>query len=312
MWIYLVKRILLLFLILIIAATILFLFVHLIPGDPVVSVLGEQSSRQDVQRIRQHLQLDRPLLGQYIDFILDRLSLRFGHSLLHNRPVRDVIFEALPNTFYLALLVMFLSLSIGFPLGVVAAFKENTIVDSAITFVSSIGIAIPNFFLGPLLIILFSIKLNWLPVSGAGGFLYMILPALTLSTSMLALLTHIIKTSVSAELTKPYILFARAKGFNGWKLFKNHVFRNSLAPIITTIGLQFGALLSGTVITETVFSMPGIGYLLVTAVRQRDYPMVQAIVILVTGFYLLLSFLVDISYLAIDPRLRQAVQKGIK
>jgi peptide/nickel transport system permease protein len=312
MWKYLFKRFFLFLFLLICVATLVFLLLHVVPGDPAISVLGADASQEDIQRIRQHLNLDRPFFQQYIHFLEEQIHLRFGESLIDGSPVGESIFRVLPNTVYLAFFAMGLALLISFPLGVWAAFKEHSVYDASVTLISSLGVAVPNFFLGPLLIIFFSIKLGWLPVSGTGGFRHVILPGLTLATSMSALLTRIIKTSVAAELKKPYILLARAKGISGLQLFKNHLFKNALIPIITTVGLQFGALLSGTVITETVFSWQGIGYLLVNAIRQRNYPMVQGIIILVTCFYLLLSFLVDISYFTIDPRIRHNMRHGLK
>jgi peptide/nickel transport system permease protein len=170
------------------------------------------------------------------------------------------------------------------------------------------GLAVPNFVLGPLLIIIFSIKLGWFPVSGSEGFACIILPALTLGTSMSAFLTRIIRTSIAAELKKPYVLLARAKGLSEFQILRKHLLKNASIPIVTAIGLQLGALLTGAVITETIFSWQGIGSLLVNAVKQRDYPMVQGIIVFMTFVYLILSFLVDLSYFLIDPGLRHRYQ----
>jgi peptide/nickel transport system permease protein len=301
---YLIKRVLLLLFLLFVVAAMIFFLVHLIPGDPVVKILGEGANKEDLERVRRELNLHKPLLSQYYDFVRNLFGLSFGQSLFNGQDVMTNIIKYLPNTIYLALAAMLIALLISFPLGVLAAFKENTFLDSAVTFLSSAGLAVPNFFLGPLLILLFSIKLDWFPVSGSGGIKYLVLPALTLGTSMSAFLTRIIKTSVSMELKKPYILLVRAKGLSEFKVFKNHILKNSLIPIVTTIGMQFGALLTGAIITETVFSRQGIGILLIESIGKRDYPMIQGLIVFITFVYLIVNFLVDISYFVIDPRSR--------
>lgn len=307
---YIYKRTLLLLFLLIAVSTVVFFLIHFIPGDPVVGILGEGASSEDINRLRQDLNLDKPLLHRYLDFSKNLFNLSFGKSLFNRQTVIRNILTVLPNTLYLALASMVLALIISFPLGTWAAIKgdTHTAVDTSVTLVSSVGLAIPNFVLGPLLIIIFSIKLGWFPVSGSQGFACIILPALTLGTSMSAFLTRIIRTSVGTELKKPYVLLARAKGLTGFQIFKKHLLKNALIPIVTTIGLQMGALLTGAIITETIFSWHGIGSLLVTAIKQRDYPMVQGIIVFMTFVYLILSFLVDLSYFLIDPRIRHQYQ----
>jgi peptide/nickel transport system permease protein len=268
------------------------------------SVLGQGGGREDIERVRQELNLDKPLIHQYLDFIKNLVNLSFGKSISNNQKVIDNILLALPNTIYLALTSMLLALMISLPLGTLAAFKENTAVDASVTFISSVGLAVPNFFLGPLLIVLFSIKLGWLPVSGSESFNHIILPLLTLGTSMSAFLTRITRSAVGTELKKPYVVLARAKGLTGSQIFRKHLLKNAMIPIITTIGLQLGALLTGAIITEKVFSWQGIGSLLITSIKQRDYPMVQGIIVFIAFVYLTLSFLVDLSYFIIDPRTR--------
>jgi peptide/nickel transport system permease protein len=289
-------------------ATVVFFLIHLIPGDPVTAALGPGARGEDIQRIRQELNLDEPLFQQYFDFIKNLVNLSFGRSISDNRPVMSNILPALPNTIALAVGSMLLALLISFPLGALAAFRENRAVDVSITFISSVGLAIPNFFLGPLLILLFSIKLGWLPVSGSGSFKHILLPILTLGTSMSAFLTRIIKSAISTELKRPYVILARAKGLTEFQLFKIHLLKNAMVPVITTIGLQLGLLLTGTIITETIFSWQGIGSLLVTSIKQRNYPMIQGIVVFMTFVYLVLSLLVDLSYFYIDPRIRHELK----
>jgi peptide/nickel transport system permease protein len=300
----LLNRFFLLLFLLLAVATAVFFLLHIIPGDPAAGILGEGANSMDLQRMRSRLNLDKPLIHQYLDFLGNLVNFSFGKSLFDGRSVMASILSVLPNTIYLALVAMVLALVFSFPLGAWAAFKENTAVDASVTLISSIGLAIPNFLLGPLLIIFFAVQLSWFPVSGTGGIEFIVLPAVTLAASMSAFLTRIIKTSISTELKKPYVLLARAKGLSEFQVFKNHLLKNSMGPIVTTIGLQLGALLTGTVITETVFSWQGIGSLLVTAIQRRDYPMIQGIIVFITFVYLVLSFLVDISYYIIDPRIR--------
>lgn len=307
---YIIKRAFLLIFLLYVVATMVFFLVHLIPGDPVVNILGEGAKIEDIERLRKELNLHQPLLVQYFDFTKNLLNLSFGQSLFNNQKVMVNIIKYLPNTIYLAFAAMIIALLISFPLGVLAAFRENTFIDSAVTFVSSAGLAVPNFFLGPLLIILFSITLGWFPVSGSEGFKYIVLPALTLGTSMSAFLTRIIRTSVSQEMKKPYVLLARAKGLSEFDIIKKHILKNALIPIVTTVGMQFGALLTGAIITETIFSWQGIGVLLIESIGRRDYPMIQGLIVFITFVFLILSFIVDLSYFALNPRSRSS-QTGI-
>jgi peptide/nickel transport system permease protein len=304
---YIIKRTLLLLFLLGAVSTIIFFMIHLVPGDPVTSVLGPGAGREDIERVRRELGLDKPVIYQYLDFIKNLANLSFGKSISNNQAVIDNILQALPFTIYLAVTSMLFALMISLPLGTLAAFKENTAVDASITFISSIGLAIPNFFLGPLLIILFSIKLGWLPVSGSESFKHIILPMLTLGISMSAFLTRITRSAVGTELKKPYVVLAMAKGLTGSQIFWRHLLKNAMIPIVTTIGLQLGALLTGAIITEKVFSWQGIGSLLLVSIKQRDYPMVQGIIVFIAFVYLTLSFLVDLSYFIIDPRTRLGI-----
>lgn len=307
---YIIKRLLLLVFLLCAVSTVVFFLVHLIPGDPVISILGEGADTEDVQRLRRELNLDKSPWDQYLDFNKNLLDLSFGKSLFNGKPVIRVILVYLPNTLYLAFAALLPALLISLPLGALAAFKENTAVDAVVTVTSSTGMAVPNFFLGPLLIFFFSVKLGLLPVSGSEGFKYILLPALTLGTSMSAFLTRIVRVSVCTELKKPYVLLARAKGLSETKLFFNHVFKNSMIPVVTTAGLQLGALLTGAIVTETIFSWQGIGTLLITSVHRRDYPMLQGLIVFITFLYLFINFLVDLSYFFLDPRIRHELKTG--
>lgn len=289
------------------AAALVFFLLHLVPGDPAVAILGEGADSTQIYRLRSRLHLDQPLYRQYLQFNHELINFQLGRSLFDNKPVVDHLFKRLPNTLFLAFAALLPALFISFPLGAWAAFREGRPVHSIVTVVTSVGVAIPNFFLGALLVLLFSVTLNLLPVSGTGGVRYVILPALTLGLSMSAMQTRIIRTAVGRELNKPYILLARAKGLSNYRIFKNHVLKNAMIPVITTLGLQIGALITGTFITETVFSWHGIGSLLVQSIKRRDYPMVQGIALFITLTYLLIHFLVDISYFFLDPRIRHEI-----
>lgn len=287
----------------------MFFLLHLAPGGPETFLLGEGAPQEDILRIRRTLNLDKSPLEQYFDFLGRLTRFSVGTSLFNGEPVSQRIALYLPNTIYLAIAAMILAILFSFPAGVWAAFRENSAVDISITLVSAFGFALPNFFLATLLVLVFAVRLPWLPVSGDEGFRYIIMPSLTLALSMSALLTRIIKTSVAAELKKPYVLLARAKGLSPVRVFRSHVLRNAAIPIVTTLGIQMSALLTGTVITETIFSWQGIGYLLITSIRQRDYPVIQGVILFIAAVYLTLNFLVDLSYLFIDPRIRHGLKK---
>ena len=305
---YIIKRVLLLVFLLCAVSSMIFFLIHFIPGDPVTSILGEGANIEEIQRIRRELNLHKSTWDQYLDFNKNLLNLSFGKSIYNDKKVICNILTYLPNTLYLAAVSMSLALLISFPLGAWAAFRENTPVDSFVTFISSAGLAIPNFFLGPLLIILFSLELGLLPVSGSEGLKYIVLPALTLGTSMSAFLTRIIRVSIGTELKKSYVVLARAKGLSETKIFLKHLLKNSMIPIVTTIGLQLGALLTGAIVTETIFSWEGIGFLLITSIKRRDYPMVQGLIVFITFIYLIVNLLVDLSYFILDPKIRHEIK----
>ena len=270
--------------------------------------MGEGANQADIQRIRSELNLDQPLWRQYLDYNSRLLRLDFGRSIFNSQEVSRNIALVLPNTVILALAAMLLGIMISIPAGAWAAFRENSAWDSLVTFLTSCGLAVPNFLLGPLLVILFSIKLGLLPVSGSETAAHLVLPAMTLGLSLSAFLTRIVKTAVASELRSPYVMLARAKGLNEKQVFFGHILRNAMIPIITTIGLQFGALLTGAIVTETIFSWQGIGILLITAIHRRDYPMVQGVIIFVAFVYLLVNFLVDLTYFIVQPRIRHEIK----
>jgi peptide/nickel transport system permease protein len=286
------------------ACSLIFFLAHTIPGDPVVSLLGKMPRSEDIQRIQRALELDRPLPEQYVHYLKKLLFLDLGESIIDRKPVVGTIMKYFPNTAILAFAAMILAGLIAFPLGILAALKKNSSWYMLSMIFSAIGLAIPGFLLGILLIILFSVELKFFPISGSGGFEFLILPALTLAISLSASLTRIIHTAVSGELSQPYVLLAQSKGLSEFHIFSRHVLKNAMIPIIIFIGLQLGALLSGTIVIESVFSWPGIGTLLITAIRQRDFPMIQGVAFFLAALYLLLNLLVDLSYPFINPRIR--------
>jgi ABC-type dipeptide/oligopeptide/nickel transport system permease component len=298
------RTIQLIFLLWALSATIFF-FIHLIPGDPVIALLGEGAGNEDVRRVRSELKLDRPILAQYLEFNGNLLNGSLGQSFFSHRPVIRDILHSLPNTLWLTFSSLGVALLISIPIGVRSGMKKHPTGDWVITMGTALGLAMPNFLTGLLLILVFSVSLRLLPVSGDGDVRHLILPALTLGISMSAYWIRMIRAAISAEMKKPYVLFASAKGLTENQILLRHVLRNAFIPIGTVIGLQFGTLLTGAIVTESVFSWQGIGVLLLTSIRRRDFPMIQGIVLLIAVVYLLVNFLVDLSYLWIDPRIRR-------
>ncbi|MFV1972205.1 MAG: nickel ABC transporter permease, partial [Thiohalobacterales bacterium] len=285
-------------------ATLVFLLIHLVPGDPVEVMLGESASVADREALRVALGLDQPLGVQYINYLQGLLQLDLGTSFHFRRPVTELLLERLPATLVLAAVTLVITLLISLPLGILAAVRKDTAVDTGAMTFSLLGVSIPNFWLGPLLILVFSLWLGWFPVSGRDGFASVILPAVTLATGLAAILSRMVRSSMLEVLGEDYMRTARAKGLPPTTILLHHGLRNALLPIITLLGLQLGALLAGAVITETVFSWPGVGLLTIEAIQSRDYPVVQACVLLISTGYVFINLLTDIAYAGIDPRIR--------
>ncbi|MCJ7664024.1 MAG: ABC transporter permease, partial [Desulfobacterales bacterium] len=286
------------------AVTLVFFFLHMIPGDPVEVMLGETAQQADKERLREELGLNLPLHVQYGRFMAGIVQGDLGGSYFYRRPVTQVIAERVPATVELALAAFLVAGLIAIPLGIIAALREGTAVDNAAVIFSLVGVSIPNFWLGPLLIILFSITLGWFPVSGRAGVASLVLPAVTLGTAFAAILSRMTRASLLERLGEEYLTVARAKGLPEWKVILKHALRNALIPIITVMGLQIGALLSGAIITENVFSWPGIGTLLINAIQARDYPLVQGCILFITLSYVFVNLLTDLFYGWADPRIR--------
>lgn len=301
---FLVRRLLLTVPVLLGVATLVFALIHLVPGDPVQAMLGESASQQDIADLRARLGMDRPLHVQYGAFLRGLASGNLGTSLRTNQPVVAALAERVPATFELAAAAMLAAIVIALPLGIVAAVRAGTSVDFAATTLALVGISMPTFWLGPLLAVVFSVSLGWLPVSGRGTFAHLVLPAITLGAPMAALLARMTRASLLEELHELYVLAARARGVSRTRAVLKHALRNSLIPIVTVLGLQFGALLTGAVITETIFAWPGVGRLLVLSIGSRDYPMVQGCILLIAVTYVSMNVLVDVAYGFLDPRIR--------
>ncbi len=284
--------------------TLVFCLIHLVPGDPVDAMLGETALPAQRQDLREALGLDRPLGEQYLRFLGGLARGDLGTSYRYSTPVRDLVVERYPATVQLTLAAMLVAIAIALPAGVLAAVRPRTWVDHASSGFALLGVSIPNFWLGPMLILVFAIWLDWLPVSGRGGLASLVLPAVTLGTAMAGILARMTRSSLLEELGADYIRTARAKGLREPAVVLRHGLRNALVPIVTLLGLQFGALLAGSVITETIFAWPGLGKLLMDAIQARDYPVVQGVVLAIALSYVAVNFLTDLVYAWADPTIR--------
>ncbi len=301
---YLVRRLLLVLPVVLGVVTLVFLLIHLIPGDPVEIMLGESALPADRDALREALGLDRPILEQYGSFLWGLCRGDLGVSLQQRRPVTALIREHYPATLQLTLAAMLISLLIALPAGILSGIRQYSFWDHSTMFLALLGVSMPNFWLGPLLIWVFSIQLGWFPVSGKGGLAHLLLPALTLGASMAAIVARMTRSSVLEVLREDYVMTARAKGLPEARIILKHVLRNAMLPVLTVVGLQFGALLAGSIITETIFSWPGLGTLMVKAIQTRDYPVVQGCVLVIALSYVLVNLLTDLLYGVIDPRIR--------
>ncbi len=286
--------------------TLVFFLLHLVPGDPVDVMLGESALPADREQMRAQLGLDRPIAVQYGVYLRNALSGDLGTSFTSRRAVMAEIAERLPATLELMLGAMAVAFAIALPLGVLAALYHGRWIDYLASGFALLGVAIPNFWLGPLLILLFAIQLDWLPVNERGGPDHLVLPAITLGTALAALLSRMIHTSLVEVLGEDYIRTARAKGLPERIVVASHAMRNAAIPVITVTGLQIGALLSGAIITESIFDWPGLGSLLLEAIYGRNYALVQGCVLVIAVSYIAVNLLTDLLYGWVDPRIRQA------
>lgn len=284
--------------------TLVFFLSALIPGDPVDMMLGEQASAADREALRSALGLDRPLAARWLGYLSDVVRGELGTSLVQSRPVAELIAERLPATLALAVTAFGVILLLAFPLGLLAALHRGAWPDRLGALFALLGQSIPNFWLGPLLVLAFSIGLGWFPVSGSEGPGSIVLPALTLGTSLAAVSMRMLRAALLEVMGQDWMRTARAKGLSRPQALWRHALPNALLPVVTLLGLQLGALLGGAVITEVVFAWPGIGSLLIDAIGQRDYPLIQGVVLLIAVGYVLLNLLTDLFAAMLDPRIR--------
>jgi ABC-type dipeptide/oligopeptide/nickel transport system permease component len=286
------------------AMTIVFVTVRIVPGDPASMMLGAGATEEDVTALRDRLGLGDALPVQYAQFMTDIARFDFGESLWLNRPVLSSIAERITTTGRLALAAMAIALLLSFPLGILGALKQRTPVDGLISILSLLGQSVPSFWLGIMLILLFSRNLRIFPSSGSEGWTHLVLPAVTLALPLIGVLTRLVRSGLLEVMHEDYVRTARAKGLASGAVLTRHALRNMLIPVVTVAGLQLGNLLGGTVIVETVYGWPGIGRLLVDAIFHRDYPLIQAAILFITAGFILINLLVDLSYVYLDPRIR--------
>lgn len=284
--------------------TAVFFLIHLIPGDPIDVMLGERAAEADRAALRAALHLDDPILTQYGRFLAGVVRGDLGRSLASQRPVAGLILARYPATLQLAAAALLVSLLIALPLGILSAARPRSTVDAGGLLFSLLGLSMPTFWLGPLLIILFSLKLDWLPVSGRHGIASWVLPALTLGLGMSAILVRMTRSSLLEVFPREFVLTARAKGLPERRVILKHAFRNALIPLLTVMGLQIGGLLTGSIVTETIFSWPGLGRLTIQAIQSRDYPLVQGCILVIALTYLFVNLMIDLLYAAVDPRVQ--------
>lgn len=285
--------------------SVVFLLIHLVPGDPIEQMLGEGAPVADVAATRHLYRLDLPLRQQYIEYWKGVLHGDLGPSIRFNRSVSSLILHRYPYTLQLTVAALLIAILISIPAGVRSAQQRGRWDDKLLSVVSLFGLSFPNFALGPILILFFAIKLGLLPVSGSGSLAHLVLPAVTMGTAMAAILTRMVRTSMLEELGQDYIRTARAKGLPERTVVYRHALRNAMLPVLTVLGLQFGALLAGAIVTEKIFSWPGIGRLTIDAIGNRDYFLVQGCILAIGLTYVLVNFLTDILYSLANPRIRQ-------
>jgi ABC-type dipeptide/oligopeptide/nickel transport system permease component len=284
--------------------TMVFLLAHIVPGDPVQQMLGEDARTEDLSALRHSLGLDLPLHTQYAHYLAGLFRGNWGNSFRFQSPVLPMVLQRYPATLELALAAMLVCAAIAIPAGIAAARRRGRAADRAIGALTLLGLSVPNFALGPVLILVFSIGFGWLPVSGRGGILHLVLPAATLGAALAAIMTRMVRGAMMEELSADYVRTARAKGLSERAVLYRHAFPNALVPILTVLGLQFGALLAGTIVTESIFAWPGIGRLTVQAIQARDYPLLQGCILAIALSYVIVNLLTDFTYALVDPRIR--------
>jgi ABC-type dipeptide/oligopeptide/nickel transport system permease component len=302
---YLLQRLLLAIPVIVLVSLVVFGLMHFLPGDPASTMLSQfGGSAADIDRLRSELGLNDPMPVQFGRFVWSALHGDLGRSLFNRRPVVDQILIQVPSTVELAAAAMLLALVVGIPLGVLSAVSQRSWLDGAAMIVSLLGVSVPNFWLALVLILVFSLGLHWLPSTGSEGIQHLILPAVALGAASIGLVARLVRSSMLEVLRQEYMVTARSKGLGALSVHVGHGLRNSLIPVITIVGLQIGNLLAGAVVIETVFARQGIGRLLIGAIQQKDYPLVQGAVLFVTVSYVIVNVFVDWVYAVVDPRIR--------
>ena len=302
---YLLNRLLYTLPVVWLVVSVVFLLIHLVPGDPVLQMLGEGAPGADVAAARHAYGLDQPLGKQYLEYWKGVLQGNLGPSIRFNQSVSTLILQRYPYTLQLTIAALVVAILLAVPAGARSARRRNLWDDRVLSVVSLFGLSFPNFALGPILILFFAIKLGLLPVSGSGTLAHLVLPAITMGGALAAILTRMVRTSMLEELSQDYIRTARAKGLPENTVVYRHALRNALIPVVTVLGLQFGALLAGAIVTETIFSWPGIGRLTIQAISNRDYYLVQGCILAIGLTYVAVNFLTDFVYSLANPRIRQ-------
>lgn len=314
---YVIKRLLSLIPVLFVVSIVIFLIVHLTPGNPAATILGIEASKEDIDALNEKLGLNEPIFIQYIQWVSGVLTGDLGTSIFMNMPVTQAIAEHVGPTLALAFLAQIIAIVISIPIGIISAYKGGTITDTVLMSTSLLGMAIPSFLLALILMLLVGVELQWLPIAGyeplSAGFWehyqYLILPAISLGTIQAALISRMTRASMLEVLSLNYIKTARAKGIKEKKVLFKHAFRNAFIPVLTVIAQTFGSLVTGAVVIETIFNIPGLGQLIMNAISRRDFPVIQGVVIFVTILYVLINLVVDLLYSVIDPRIRMGKEK---
>ncbi|MCW1929275.1 ABC transporter permease [Bhargavaea beijingensis] len=309
---YILKRLLSMIPVLLIVAIFVFFLIHMIPGDPAAVMLGPEATPEEVESLKEELGLNLPIYQQFFEWSLHALQGDLGNSLYMNQPVLDAFIGHLGPTLSLALLAQGVSIFLAIPIGVLAARKRGTGVDRTFMIIAMLGMSIPSFLLALLLMLVFGVQLNWLPVAGYSSLgeglwehlKYLILPAISLGTIQAAVIARMTRSSMIDILSMNFIKTAKAKGLKQKVVIYKHAFRNALIPILTILGETFGALITGAVVTETVFNLPGIGQLVINAITRRDYAVIQGTILLIAVTYLFLNLIIDLLYGLVDPRVR--------
>lgn len=302
---YIFHRVLYMLPVIWLVVSLVFLLIHLVPGDPIQQMLGEGAAAADIQAVRHAYGLDAPLGTQYVRYWAGVLHGNLGLSIRFNQSVTALIAQRYPYTLELTLAALIVAIVLALPAGVRSAQRRDRWDDRVLSVVSLFGLSFPNFALGPVLILFFAIELGWLPVSGSGSLAHIVLPAITMGGALAAILIRMVRTSMLEELSQDYIRTARAKGLPEHTVVYRHALRNAMIPVITVLGLQFGALLAGAIVTETIFSWPGIGRLTISAISNRDYYLVQGCILAIGLTYVAVNFVTDLLYSVVNPRIRE-------